>query len=98
MPPNNKGDSVAPRVDKTGPAGVEYDVFSVSCAEADGRGVNGLPSVLVDCRENGKNQIATSAVFPGKTRDSPSRSGEVCALTLSVNTQHDWSVIGMQVK
>lgn len=98
MSPNNKGDLAAPRVDKTGPAGVKYDVFSISCTEADGGVVKGLPGVLEDCRENGKNQISMSADFQAYTGDSLSWSGKLCALTLSVNTQHDRSVIGMQVK
>lgn len=98
MSPNNKGDLAAPRVDKTGPAGVKYDVLSVSGAEADGRVVKGLPGVLEDCRENSKDQITTSENFQANTGNSLSWSKKVCALTLSVNTQHDRSVVGMQMK
>lgn len=60
--------------------------------------VERLPGVLKDCRETGKNQIAMSAVFHAYTGDSLSCSGKLRALTLPVNTQHDWSVVGMQVK
>lgn len=54
MSPNNKGDLAAPGVDKTGPAGVQDDVFSISCTEADGRVVKWLSCVLKDCREHRK--------------------------------------------
>lgn len=60
--------------------------------------VEGLASVLEDCRETGKNQIAMSAVFQAYTGVSLSWSGKLCVLTLPVNTQHDRSVVGMQVK
>lgn len=71
MSPDDKGDLAAPRVDKTGPAGVKYDVLPVSGAEADGRVVKGLPGVLEDCRENSKKQMATSDNFQADTGKQP---------------------------
>lgn len=50
--PDDKGDLAAPRVDKTGPAGVQYDVFPVPCTETDGWVVKWLPCILKNCREN----------------------------------------------
>lgn len=36
--------------------------------------------------------------FPTPAGGHLSWPGELCALTLPVDTQHDWSVVGMQVK
>lgn len=55
--PNNERDLAAPRVDKTGPAGVKYDVFSVPCTEADWWVVKWLPCILKNCKE-AKNNMA----------------------------------------
>lgn len=67
--PNNERDLAAPRVDKTGPAGVKYDVFSVPCTEADWCVVKWLPCILKNCKE-AKNNMATwrwGRVFRHKT-------------------------------
>jgi len=60
---NNKGDLSAPGVDKTGPARVQDDVFSISCTDADGRVVKRLPCTLNNCRErwNKKEKNQTMA-------------------------------------
>lgn len=55
--PNNERDLAAPWVDKTGPAGVKNDVFSVPCTEADWWVVEWLPCILKNCKE-AKNNMA----------------------------------------
>lgn len=43
---NNERDLAAPRIDETGPAGVNGDVLAISRTEADGGMVKGLTSIL----------------------------------------------------
>lgn len=47
--PDYKRDFTTPRIDKTGPACVQSDVFSISGTKADGRVVERLSSVLQNC-------------------------------------------------
>lgn len=49
---DDKGDFATPGVDKTGPAGVKNDVFSISCTEPDGRVVKWLSCKLKNCRRS----------------------------------------------
>lgn len=97
--PDNKGHLAAPGIDETGPAGVQNDVFSISCTEPDGWVVKRLPCVLEDCRESPKEQSDQvedrSSV---QTQEILSLSVWIHELTLSVDGQHDRSIIWMHVK
>lgn len=95
VPPNYKGDFSAPRVYKTGPAGVKNDIFSISCTESDGRVVKWLACILKNCR-GGQND-AVWAWLSEQMQEVLSPFVKHCWLTLSVDGQHDGSVIGMQV-
>lgn len=46
---DNKGDFAAPGINKTGPAGVNGDILSVSCTETYRRMIEWLTSVLQNC-------------------------------------------------
>lgn len=51
VPANDKGDLATPGVNKAGPAGVDGDIFTVSCTETDRGVVKRLTSILQDCCE-----------------------------------------------
>lgn len=58
----------------------------------------GCPAYWRTAEKTVKTKSRCQQFFQAYTGDSRSWSGKLCALTLSVNTQHDWSVMGMQVE